>query len=459
MPFHLSAAGEEGERVGRLAQVCIPVICLRCQPSRPRGAVQRAFRQIVANRRGAASRPRGRAGIRRLDMVSKRMPAVTPAARLSAAIAVLERWLAGVPAEQALVNWARGSRYAGSGDRAAVRDLVFDAIRCRRSFAALGGAETGRGMIIGGLRASGVDPATLFTGIGHAPDPVTEVAGTPDTLQALDCPDWLAPRLQAALGTDFAPVMEALRHRAPVFLRVNRVSRPDAIAALAVDGIAAEPHPLASTALRVTDGARRIQNSQAYADGRVELQDAASQAVVEALPLEDGQEVLDFCAGGGGKTLAMAARARLRISAHDADPNRMRDLPVRAARAGVRVSRVGTPEALDGRYHLVLADVPCSGSGSWRRAPEGKWALTEARLAELVALQAEILDRLVPTVRGGGALAYATCSLLRDENEAQVEGFLARHEGWSVERSLSLTPLDGGDGFHLSVLRRIAVNR
>lgn len=378
---------------------------------------------------------------------------MTPAARLSAAIAVLERWLGGMPAEQALVNWARGSRYAGSGDRAAVRDLVFDAIRCRRSFAALGGAESGRGLILGGLRAAGVDPEPLFTGIGHAPAPVTETAREASELEALDCPDWLAPRLRAALGGDFAGVMEALRHRAPIFLRVNRASLDEARALLREDGIEAEPHPLAPTALQVTSGARKVQASRAYQQGVVELQDAASQAVVQALPLEDGQTVLDFCAGGGGKALAMAARARLRIAAHDSDPNRMRDLPARAARAGARITRLGTPEALAGRYDLVLADVPCSGSGSWRRAPEAKWALTEARLAELVALQAQILDRVAPVARG--VLAYATCSLLVEENGAQIDAFLQRHDGWERIGEIRLTPLDGGDGFHLSMLRRI----
>lgn len=379
---------------------------------------------------------------------------MTPAARLSAAIAVLDRWLAGTPAEQALTNWARGSRYAGSGDRNAVRDLVYDAIRCRRSFAALGGTETGRGLILGGVRAAGIDPATLFTGEGHAPAPVSEPMREPVGLEALDCPDWLAEALESSLGADFAPVMQALRSRAPVFLRVNRVPLAKAQADLQIDGIRTEPHPLASTALQMTEGARKVQASEAYLKGVVELQDVASQAVVEALPLADGQTVLDYCAGGGGKTLAMGGRARLRLAAHDADQNRMRDLPARAARAGVRVTRLSTAEALAGRYDLVLADVPCSGSGSWRRSPEAKWALTPERLANLLQVQADILDRVSAVVAKGGHLAYATCSLLDAENTQQIDAFMARNEGWVLEKSLRLTPLDGGDGFHLSLLRR-----
>lgn len=386
---------------------------------------------------------------------------MTPSARLSAAIEILDRVLAGTPAEQALTNWGRSSRFAGSGDRAAVRDLVFDALRCRRSFAALGGPG-GRGLILGGLRDAGADVAALFTGEGHAPAALTEAEATgqpePAPLEALDCPDWLAPRLQDSLGADFAPVMQALRHRAPVFLRVNSAltTLAGAQQRLAAEGIATEPHPLADTALRVTEGARRVHASAAFAEGLVELQDAASQAVVAALPLATGQSVLDYCAGGGGKTLAMAARARLKLFAHDADAGRMRDLPVRAKRAGAQVTVLG-PAAVERQapYDLVLADVPCSGSGSWRRAPEAKWALTEERLQALCVIQGEILDRVAPLVAETGHLAYATCSLLAEENARQIDAFLARHPGWERRLERRFTPLDGGDGFFLAILARI----
>lgn len=386
---------------------------------------------------------------------------MTPGARLSAAIAVLDRVLAGTPAEQALTNWARASRFAGSGDRFAIRDLVFGAIRCRRSHAALGGAQTGRGLILGGLRDAGVDASALFTGEGHAPLPLTdaETPAPPDLpeLVALDCPDWLAPRLRAALGPDFAAVMEALRQRAPVFLRVNtaRLTRPEAIAALTAEGIAAKPHPLADTALEVTENARRIHLCQSYLDGLVEVQDVASQAVVQALPVAPGMRVLDYCAGGGGKTLALAARCDLRLFAHDSEPRRMRDLPARAARAGVQVRLIDTAAARRAApYDLVLVDAPCSGSGSWRRSPEGKWALDADRLAALGATQAAILDAVAPLVAPGGRLAYVTCSLLDVENGAQIAAFLARNGGWQSLSSRHLTPLDGGDGFFVAILGR-----
>jgi 16S rRNA (cytosine967-C5)-methyltransferase len=381
---------------------------------------------------------------------------VTPGARLSAAIGVLDRVLAGEAAEKALTNWGRASRYAGSGDRAAVRDLVYEALRRRASSAALGGGLTGRGLVLGLCRANGTE--ALFSGEGHAPAaPGPADAGRePGSVERLDLPDWLLPDLRHSLGPDLEGVAEALRSRAPVFLRVNHLKGDlaDAVAALAADGILARPHPLATTALEVVENARKLHLSEAHRSGLVELQDAASQAVVEALPLIDGMRVLDYCAGGGGKTLAMAARARLMLYAQDAAPKRMADLPERAKRAGVEVTLTERPEAY-APYDLILVDAPCSGSGSWRRDPEGKWRLTEESLAAVVQTQAAILDRVAPMVRTGGNLAYATCSLLTRENGDQVRAFLERQAGWTLERERVLTPLQGGDGFYGAILNRI----
>jgi 16S rRNA (cytosine967-C5)-methyltransferase len=377
---------------------------------------------------------------------------VTPGARAAAAISVLDRILGGEPAEKALTNWGRASRFAGSGDRAAVRDLVFDALRRRSSAAALGGGPSGRGLILGLVRAAGQD--ALFSGEGHAPAPPgpDEAGREPDARERLDLPDWLLPDLAASLGDDFAAVAEALRTRAPVFLRVNvtKGDRPMAIARLAAEGIGARAHPLATTALEVTENARKIQSSQAYLTGLVELQDASSQAVVEALPLADGMKVLDHCAGGGGKTLAMAARAQLRLFAHDAHPRRMADLPERARRAGAKVTLTDRPET-EAPYDLILVDAPCSGSGSWRRDPEGKWKISPEAIAEIEQTQIAILDRVAPMLRPGGVLAYVTCSLLARENGAQARAFVDRHPGWQLDREVTLTPLQGGDGFYFAL--------
>jgi 16S rRNA (cytosine967-C5)-methyltransferase len=382
---------------------------------------------------------------------------MTPGARVQAAIEALDRVAAGAPAEQVLTNWARGARYAGSKDRAAVRDHVFDVLRRWRSTAVQGGAETGRGRMIGLLRQARIEPQTRFTGQGHAPAPLSaaERAGgaPPEGAAARDLPDWLAPRLAADLGDLADPTAEAMRHRAPVFLRVNtlKAARDAAAARLAEAGVETRPHRLSSTALEVTGGARAVARSAAFSEGLVELQDAASQAVVDALPLKTGARVLDYCAGGGGKALAMAARLRGPVVVHDADPARMADIPARAARAGARIHVDETPS---GDYDLVLADVPCSGSGAWRRAPEGKWRLTPQRLEDLVELQQEILARCAALVAPHGVLAYATCSLFDAENRGAVDRFMRMHAGWKRLTTRGFLPCDGGDGLFVACIAR-----
>jgi 16S rRNA (cytosine967-C5)-methyltransferase len=383
---------------------------------------------------------------------------MTPGARVAAAVDILDAILDGSPAEKALTSWARRSRFAGSKDRAAVRDHVIDALRRKRTAAAMGGAMTGRGLMLGLLRLAGADPAELMNGEGHAlPPPLPEETGrTPEAgAEAGDIPDWLWPRWNESLGVDATACADALKDRAPVFLRVNlrKATVAEAADRLRGEGIETRPAPLSPTALEVVAGARGLRNSESFAQGIVELQDAASQAVVDALPLRDGMRVLDYCAGGGGKTLAMGARADLGLWAHDAAPARMRDLPARAARAGLAVTLTDAPER-HGPYDLVLCDAPCSGSGSWRRAPEGKWLLTPEGLAALQDTQAAILDQAAALVSETGVLAYATCSMLSAENDDQIRAFVARNPDWRVEKQANWRVADGADGFFLALLTR-----
>jgi 16S rRNA (cytosine967-C5)-methyltransferase len=164
---------------------------------------------------------------------------------------------------------------------------------------------------------------------------------------------------------------------------------------------------------------------------------------------------MDFCAGGGGKSLAIAARTGARLFAHDADPSRMKDLPARAARAGVTITQMNSSElSRAAPFALLLCDAPCSGAGAWRRAPEGKWALTAARLAELTQIQDAILAQAAPLVAPEGVLAYATCSVLTTENEARAEAFLATHPDWRMVASRRWEPGSSGDGFYLAQFRR-----
>jgi len=387
---------------------------------------------------------------------------MTPAARYAAAIDILDKMLAGEAAEKALTNWARSNRFAGSGDRHALRDIVYDVLRCKRSFAGFGGAETGRGLILGALRSAGTAAEVVFSGTGYAPAALSqaesEAGASPTGLAELDCPDWLEPELRRSLGANFEPILRRLQSRAPVFLRANlrKNTRDAAQKSLAGEGILTRVSDLSKTALEVTENPRKVQASNSFQAGLVELQDAASQAIVDLLPLTPNSRVLDYCAGGGGKSLAMAGLCEAKYFAHDIQPARMKDLAVRAKRSGVRVETIASAALhTAGGFDLVLADAPCSGSGSWRRAPEAKWALTPERLADLCTIQAEVMDEASALVSPHGIFAYATCSLLQAENDDQLTAFMRRNQHWQKVTHKSFTPLEGGDGFYVAVLRRV----
>ncbi|MFV2001693.1 MAG: RsmB/NOP family class I SAM-dependent RNA methyltransferase [Paracoccaceae bacterium] len=388
---------------------------------------------------------------------------MTPPARISAAIEILDAILAGAAGEKVLTNWARANRYAGSGDRAAIRDLVFAAQRCRRSYGWTGGAMTGRGLMIGHVLTSEMDASTLFCSDRFAPAPLSEAELTGcDISKAtrgvrLDCPDWLLANFDGAAGENADTVLQALQKRAPVFLRVNtgKTDLAGAALALAADGITTAPNARARGALEVRSNPRRVAQSRAFKDGLVELQDAGSQAVVAFLDLQGGQNVLDYCAGGGGKSLAMAAAANINVTAYDIDNKRMKDLKRRAVRAGADIQITDAAMLSGRRFDLVLVDAPCSGSGAWRRSPDAKWNLTPKRLQELVALQVEVLDQAAAHVREGGTLAYATCSLFLQENSDQVARFLGRWPGWKLLRDQQSWPDHSGDGFYIALLTRV----
>lgn len=391
---------------------------------------------------------------------------MTPGARILAAIEVLDQVLSGMAAEQALTRWARQARYAGSKDRAAVRDHVFQALRCRRSYAALGGGSDGRAIMIGAVRAKDGDPETLFTGDGHAPAPLgpeERASAGSDLSEAdmADLPDWLWSVFVEDLGPRAMDMAMAQKARAPVALRVNiRMNTvPQAIEMLSQDGIFAEPVPSCPTALIVRDGERKIRNAMAYTSGAVELQDVNSQAAMTRVSIPPHARVLDYCAGGGGKTLALAAAQPTgrpaQFYAHDSDPSRMADLPARAQRAGVDVTRlrIGEVEKF-GPFDLVLCDVPCSGSGTWRRTPDAKWSLTPDRLQTLAEIQRDILRRARDLLRPGGHLIYTTCSVLRRENEDQMTWFQQQHPKDALKDDVFWPVSETGDGFFYAALRR-----
>ncbi|MEO0624287.1 MAG: RsmB/NOP family class I SAM-dependent RNA methyltransferase [Pseudomonadota bacterium] len=400
---------------------------------------------------------------------------MTPGARVAAAIEVVDRWAAGVPGgpglDRVLAEWGRRNRYAGSGDRRAVADLAYDAVRRLRSALWMGGAgpaelppthpaPPGRPALIGSLKLDGADLSALFTGQGHAPAqlrkedaPGVELSHAPKAVQ-LDIPDWLEEHDR--LGALPYEALDRLRHRATVHLRVNLLkgNATTGIETLAEDGVAAVPGPLSPTCVTVMEGARRVRTSRAYQDGLVEVQDAASQAVADLCTTTPGMRVLDLCAGAGGKTLAIAATAQnaVELVAHDVDERRLAQLPPRAARAGAKIrcepNRAALPEGND----LVLVDAPCSGSGAWARNPDAKWSLTSERLDWLRETQATVLRQAAGFLAPGGRIVYATCSLMPLENERIVDDFVASTPAFTLNAQYQWTPLDRGDGFFAACL-------
>lgn len=387
---------------------------------------------------------------------------MTPAARVQTAIELLEPILDGAPAERVLTQWARKSRFAGSKDRAAIRDHVYDVLRRKKSAAYSGGGESPRALMIGLLRLQGIDPEEIFTGISYAPDQLSESEKSHSEIgETIDLPNWITADLKASLGDEFDEIEQHLKNRAPVVVRANlrRATREAAKAKLIAEGIKTTEHPASKTALEVQEGARKIKNSAAFRFGEIELQDVASQAAIEMLSKAATDaglgRVLDYCAGGGGKLLAMAGKFEGRYFAHDANPSRLRDLPERSKRAGVKAKILATADlSANAAFDLIFCDVPCSGSGTWRRDPDAKWKLDRTSLNKTLLIQRNILSDASSLVRSKGYLAYATCSLLDAENKDQISGFLADNPDWQCLYQKSWTPLDGCDGFFTALLQK-----
>ena len=372
---------------------------------------------------------------------------MTPAARVQGAIELLDLIIAaargqGASADRIIAEWFKTRRYMGSGDRRAVRELVYGAVRVCGEIPVSGRAAM--------LRLGQGDPAILplFDGSNHAP---AALAPCEPVASAGIAPRWLEAKLaDSGIAGDEAA---ALLGRAPLDVRVNRL-KP------ALDlPLAGEPTQ-APDAVRFPAGTP-VEQWEAYQTGRIEVQDSGSQLCCLALAARPGETVIDLCAGAGGKTLALAAAMdnRGRLIAADTDRGRLSRLPPRAARAGAlnvetRLLNPGREaEALADLARLadaVLVDAPCSGTGTWRRNPEVRWRLSAAELARLAALQLRLLDLAASLVRPGGRLIYVTCSLLDVEGADQAEAFLTRHPDWRAQRPELPAGTPRGCGLRLS---------
>ena len=386
---------------------------------------------------------------------------MTPGARVQAAIELLDQVIAaaandGAPADTLVQRYFKTRRYAGSKDRRAVRELLFRTIRMIAERPA-----SGREAMLA-LADRDSEVAVLFDGVAHGPAlrAAGEVAAPTGVV-----PGWILAELSPLVGADERP---ALLERAPLDLRINLAKTTREVMAAHFPGSA--PTRLSPWGLRLPPDVA-VSSDPAFADGRVEVQDEGSQLIALACAPADGMNILDLCAGAGGKALAIAAAAPgATLLATDNNRQRLAQLAPRAARAGATVATRlldGGREFeqladLAGQADVVLVDAPCSGSGTWRRNPEGRWRLTAERLDRLVELQAFLLDLAVPLVRPGGAIVYATCSILSREGAGQAVAFLGRHSGWTAQGDAIdggradgagrlLTPgRDGTDGFFVA---------
>lgn len=386
---------------------------------------------------------------------------MTPAARLSAAIEVFaDIETRRRPAADVLKDWGLSHRFAGSGDRAAIAGLVYDALRRKASSAWLMGEATPRAVLLGMLRRErGMDAASiagLCNGARYAPEALTEAeqaaleTGTLNDAPGHvtgDYPEWLDQHLARTFGDDRAAEGESLASRAPLDLRVNMLATSREDLAPKLDRLAAAPTRWSPWGLRIRLAAEAkspaIHAEPAFIKGLIEIQDEGSQLAALLAGAAPGQQVIDLCAGAGGKTLALAAAMENhgQIYATDTDKRRLAPIHDRIARSGARNIQVRTPKSVGdvltdvaGRADLVLIDAPCTGIGTWRRNPDAKWRIRPGALEVRLREQEAVLERAAALVKPGGRIAYVTCSVLAEENGDQIRGFIGRHGDFSVEK-------------------------
>jgi 16S rRNA (cytosine967-C5)-methyltransferase len=431
---------------------------------------------------------------------------MTPAARLSAAIELIETIdTQRVPAAKALKEWGTAHRYAGSGDRAAVSGLIWDVLRRRASSAWIMDDDTARARLLGMLRLErGLDTdviAALCDGGRFAPEPLTSgersalasrsLAGAPAPV-AGDYPEWLDGYMTQVFGDDRVAEAAAMASRAPLDLRVNslKAKRDKVLGSIAHLG--ARPTPWSPTGLRIELGADArnpgIHAEEEFIKGAIEVQDEGSQLAALMSAARPGERVIDLCAGAGGKTLALAAmmQGKGRLIATDHDKRQLAPIYERLSRAGVHNADVRAPKGGDdpladvrASADLVLIDAPCTGTGTWRRNPDAKWRIRPGALEVRLRDQREVLDRAAALVKPGGRIAYVTCSVLAPENGEQILDFISGHPEFAVVPPLQtatvlqerteafagaalqsaegwlMTPRrTGTDGFFVSVLTR-----
>ena len=380
-------------------------------------------------------------------------------------IEILDTYLNETKIDFVLRKWAIKHRFAGSSDRRKIKDIIFDIIRQKKSCEHVGGGFSGRNLLIGYLKLKGTELSSVFDNSKFGPEELTikEQNITVDfsnlsDIYELDFPSWLIPILRRSLLNEFSNVVKALRNRSHIQLRVNlkKISRLNAMKKLQKNNIECEINELCTTALNVLNGAQHILTSPCFENGFVELQDAGSQLVSELIEINYNDKVLDMCAGSGGKSLAISCGAELDATyfAWDINFDRMKDIDARSKRAGVKIEKV-IKLSSKSFYNKIIIDAPCSGSGSWRRDPEGKWRLDEDILDNYVKTQKELILKGLKLLAPRGQILYITCSILDIENGKLIDDLISSVLSLRLVKSISLVPSSKSDGFYGAVLEKV----
>jgi len=380
-------------------------------------------------------------------------------------IEILDTYLNEAKIDFVLRKWAIKHRFAGSSDRRKIKDIIFDIIRQKKSCEHVGGGFSGRNLLIGYLKLKGTELSSVFDNSKFGPEELTikEQNITVDfsnlsDIYELDFPSWLIPILRRSLLNEFSNVVKALRNRSHIQLRVNlkKISRLNAMKKLQKNNIECEINELCTTALNVLNGAQHILTSPCFENGFVELQDAGSQLVSELIEINYNDKVLDMCAGAGGKSLAISCGAELDATyfAWDINFDRMKDIDARSKRAGVKIEKV-IKLSSKSFYNKIIIDAPCSGSGSWRRDPEGKWRLDEDILDNYVKTQRELILKGLKLLAPRGQILYITCSILDIENGKLIDDLISSVLSLRLVKSISLVPSSKSDGFYGAVLEKV----
>ena len=398
---------------------------------------------------------------------------MTRGARVSAVIDILDSYLSGEPEHKLLSNWFRMNRYAGSKDRLAIRELFFQCLRhqlsCYWPFKEAGISINGRSIVLGMLKISNQCFDQIFDDKQYSPVKLSNLEkkvlqNFKDSLSIapnfvkLNFPQFLEGPLKDAFDDMFEENIAALNSQADLFVRVNRIKSnvEDVKRSLEEEGIEVNYISYFQNILKVTENKRKFSKSKAFLSGDVEIQDISSQSVVDFINPKKNSKILDFCAGAGGKTLAMASLTlgMSKYFVHDINPSKLINLQKRCKRAGFKV-QIFNPKQINKEYNkfdFVVADVPCSGTGVWKRHPGNKWAITKDKLNSLLIVQKEILVKAGNCVQKDGTLAYITCSVLKSENQQQIAWFLSQSSSFSFVADKVLWPIEGGDGFYVAVL-------